>query len=422
MRVILPRYSAALLLFVGMAVSLWANAQPNGYIQKDGATLFPLGFYELPKEDTALKAMADAGVNLVQCASREDLDRVQAVGMLGIIRLPLQGGATEALEKSIAAVSDHPALAVWEGPDEIVWTFTAYSALHRTMGVHKTPGEWDRQTPEALAYAEKMAAEIIPNMRAAANVLRKIAPEKPLWINEARNSDVFYVRQCLDFIDITGCDVYPVKADKKPIAVIGATTERWKALGRGKPVWMVLQAFSWNELGDYYGATDVAYPSFAESRFMAYDAIVHGAKGILYWGSEQVKSETFRESIYAVTRELAALQPFLVADDVPGVRIEVIEARDEPAGRNVAAAVRRNGDDWLIAVVNEDPVAHLGVVIGGIEAVEDRTMNLLYGDETQTVDQGEIVTRLQPFEVKVYTTGKMAEANLAGRDFQSAPR
>jgi hypothetical protein len=108
--------------------------------------------------------------------------------------------------------------------------------------------------------------------------------KRQIRINEAAKSDLKFVRQYIDHIDITGCDIYPVREGSRDVAVLGDATERWKKVGRNtKPVWMVLQAFSWSELGDYYGHKTIAYPSLAESRFMAYDAIVHGARGILYW-------------------------------------------------------------------------------------------------------------------------------------------
>ncbi|OHB79623.1 MAG: hypothetical protein A2Z25_03485 [Planctomycetes bacterium RBG_16_55_9] len=75
----------------------------------------------------------------------------------------------------------------------------------------------------------------------------------------------------------------------------------------------------------------MAYPSFDESRFMAYDAIVHGARGILYWGSHYLKSSEFRQSLYALTSELAALQPFLVAEDDPQARLALVELEPDPS-------------------------------------------------------------------------------------------
>ena len=396
-----------------------ASAQPKGFFCKDGVFLFPLGFYELPKEDDKLVEMAQAGVNVVRCRGKEDLDRAHAAGIQGIVPLPFQKGATEEFRALVASLAEHPALAAWEGPDEVVWNFTAYSGLHRKMKVHKTPGEWWRQTPEAVAYAEERAAEIIPKMREAVSFIREVdAADRYIWINEAQKSDVYYVRQYLDFVDITGCDIYPVHFDERPLEAVGQATERWKAVGRGKPVWMVLQAFSWNELGDYYGAKETAYPSFAESRFMAYDAIVHGAGGILYWGSHYLKSDPFRQSLYALTSELAVLQPFLVGETMDTASLSLVELPAREGTVPVLATVRQAGEEYLVVLVNEDEEAHMGVVVEGLDCLDGKELHLLYGSEARKISHGELITRLQPREVKVFCTDKAKETEqLAGRDF-----
>jgi hypothetical protein len=69
---------------------------------------------------------AHSGINLVRCKNAADLDRVAAVGLQGWVPLPLELGDTDALRKRILAVKDHPALAVWEGPDEVVHNFTKW--------------------------------------------------------------------------------------------------------------------------------------------------------------------------------------------------------------------------------------------------------------------------------------------------------
>ena len=386
-------------------------AECDGFLINDGQRLFPLGFYELPESDEGLKAMANAGVNLVRCRNRADLDRLHALGMQGVMPLPLEQGPTEEFRARVAEVADHPALAVWEGPDEVVWNYTAFSGLFRTMGVYKTREAWWEQAPEARAYAAEQAAKLVPNMRAAAAVIRELdALKRPVWINEAKNSDVYYVRQYLDFVDITGCDYYPVHEDRRNIAEIAGATERWNQIGRGMPVYMVLQAFSWHELGEYYDAKNEAYPTFDESRFMAYDAIVHGADGILYWGSSFLKSEACRASIYALTKELAALQPFLTAPDVPGVRLSVIEDKNPDMTPRVAGLARCAGDDWLVVLVNEDDVPHTAVIVEGLEALNGRTLCHLYTEDAAVVARGELIARLQPKAVQVYVTSRDYEA------------
>ncbi len=388
-------------------------------LQRDGKPLFPIGFYELPEDDAGLQAMADSGINLIRVSSRAELDRLHALGMFGVVSLPLQNGVTDELRATVASIADHPAIAAWEGPDEIVWNFTSYSGLFKIMKIHKTDDAWEAQSPEAVAYAREQAATIIPNMRDAAAFVRELDPaDRPLWINEAQDSDVYYVRQYLDFIDITGCDIYPLKAGDRRVWRMAGATERWNEIGRGKPVWMVLQAFSWNELGEYYNVKEVAYPTFAESRFMAWDVIVHGADAILYWGSHALKSEPFRQSIYALTSELAAVNPFLTAPDVPDTRIHIIDLPADQGERGVHGIIRQAGDEWLIALLNEDDTRHLGVVLEGLAGLDGREMYLLYADEVLPVNHGELIVRMQPLEVKVYSTSRQIETpRRDGREF-----
>jgi len=391
-----------------------------GFIIKDGKHLFPIGCYELPKDDAELGRMARAGINLVRCGSRPDLDRAASVGMSGWIVVPMQQGSSDVVREKIESVVTHPALAVWEGPDEIVHNFTAWSGLYRTKKIYKSPDAWAKQSPEAVAYSEQQAGQVIPKLHEAAELIRTLDQNKhQIWINEACKSDLKFVRQYIDHIDITGCDIYPVKESSRDVIEVGDATERWKKVGRNeKPVWMVLQAFSWSELGDYYGHKTLLYPSFTESRFMAYDAIVHGARGILYWGSHYLKSSEFRQSIYAVTSELAALQEFLVAPGYSQAHLTLVELEPDPSARGVRMSVRRAGREWIVIMVNEDKRPYLGVEVTELDELNGRTLELLYGDEKVTVKRGEFVTRIKPLEVKVFATARKWEAEQReGRNF-----
>ncbi|MBI3852802.1 MAG: hypothetical protein HY298_21315 [Verrucomicrobia bacterium] len=376
----------------------------------------------MPKSDADLRTMADAGFNLVHCGNMADLERAQAAGMFGWISLPLQSGAdNDALRKAVHAVKDHPALAVWEGPDEVVWNFTAYSGLYRS-GVYKKPDEWWQQTPLAVQHAEAEARRILPKLREGCQLVRRIDQRKlPIWINEAAESDLKFIREYIDDLDITGCDIYPIHENRRVPETVGDFTERYQRVARGKPVWMVLQAFSWHELTPPKDE-HLVYPSFVESRLMAYSAIAHGANGILYWGSEVVPKESpFRPSLLALVNELNALQPFLTAKDEAGVRVELTESKGRaPEGsRGVKWIARYANREWLIALVNEDDRSQFGVEVVGLKKLNGRKLELLYGSETASVEHGGFVTRLKPHEVKVFATSRKWEsACREGRDFQ----
>ena len=391
-----------------------SRARHSGLVSLQGKREFPIGIYEMPASDDALKEMAASGINLVRCGNRKDLDRAHAAGIKGWMSLGVQQGATAALRKQIESVVDHPALEIWEGPDEIVWTFTAYSFLAKSAGF--TRDDWNAQTSKAVAYSEEKAAEIIPKMREGIALLRELDKRKrPFWMNEAADSDVKFVRQYIDSVDIIGCDYYAVRSTGTDLQSVGRLVDRWDAIGRGRPVWMVLQAFSWHVANR---GRDRLYPTFAESRFMAYDAIAHGARGILYWGSSEIDDPDFRTSLYALTSELSSLQPFLVGEDHDGVRAKVIDDLFDPPGRGVRAKLLRHGSDYLLILVNEDPQRHLGVDVTGLEMLRGRKLSLLYGSETANVQGGGIVTRLQGHEVKLFATSSRYESSrTAGRNY-----
>jgi hypothetical protein len=154
---------------------------------------------------------------------------------------------------------------------------------------------------------------------------------------------------------------------------------------------------------------------------MAWAAIAHGAKSILYWGSYLLPRESpFRESMYAMTSELGALEPFLSSPELKAVKVELTEStgRGQPDDRGVRMMARRSGNAWLIVLVNEDGIPHMGIEISGFDAINGSQLVQLYGTETASVRHGGFITRLMPWEVKLFSTDRACEsANRKGRDF-----
>ena len=399
------------MLFLCNVYSIWG--QGDGMLLKNGKRLFPIGWYSMPQDMARLKEMADAGINIVGCRSRESLDLAAAVGIQGWMRMPLEKGVTEDFKKRVLSVAGHPALAVWEGPDELVHNFTAYSGL-------KVAGSWENQSPERLEYAREKSAKIMPGIAQSIAYIRSVDPNNlQFWFNEAAGSDPFYVHQYIQNVDITGCDIYPISTTRK-LERPGFFTERWKEIGKGKPVWMVLQAFSWHELsesGGKYLKNAPAYPSFEESRFMAYDVIAHGASGILYWGANHLTSEDCRQSLFSLTSELSMLQQFLTASEQKQVNCFAIKEM-EPKVQPVAWIARQFGRDWMIVLINENDFPLKGIEVMGLTHLNGLKLLENYGDEILTVENEGFTTRLMPHQVKVFTTGKKWESSrINGRGY-----
>jgi hypothetical protein len=117
-----------------------------------------------------------------------------------------------------------------------------------------------------------------------------------------------------------------------------------------------------------------------------------------------------------LTSELAALQPFLTAPEEKYARVKVSEGRrrGEPITEpelGVRMTARRTGRDWMIILVNEDEKIHMEVEVSGLDDLNGMDFVLLYGDEIATINRGELVTRMMPHEVKVFTTSRKWETD-----------
>ncbi len=421
-----------------------AIAATDGFLTLKGQKVFPVGMYEQPTNDAKAKELVESGVNLVACQSRDQLDRALKFGLQCWFTLPLDGPADDKLRGMIESVASHPALVVWEGPDEVIWNFTAWSALFR-RGLHKERGEWRRQTPAALAYTAAHGPEVLKNIREGTAMVRRLDKRKlPIWLNEASESDLTFIRGYVDHVDITGFDMYPIHGkDTGPVGprgeiydtqtmrerpgtpwreptLVADYAERFRLIGRGKPLWTVLQGLSWGAIGR---PEEIAWPSFSESRLMAYLALTHGSRGVLYFGTDEPsKTEPFRKSLLAMTSELSRLGPFLVAPEQKAVQVRLIEAteRSRPRPFGVSHIIRKVGKDWLLILVNEDDWPHLGVEVTGLKELEGKTLERIHGTGNVTVQRGEFIARMAPHDVQIFTTdrGKFESTLLVGRDYK----
>lgn len=79
---------------------------------------------------------------------------------------------------------------------------------------------------------------------------------------------------------------------------------------------------------------------------------------------------------------------------------------------------RRAGTDWLIVLANEDAREHMGVEVNGLGLVNGRTLHELYTANSVKVSRGEMIARMMPHQVRVYSTSRKFEsARRAGREY-----
>jgi hypothetical protein len=250
----------------------------------NGQKVFSIGFTMPPPPDgktpagkNGIAELADAGATFLRTGAREEgwndagfrreqqyLDAAERYGMhcMPFLRedANLTSDAREAqLRKILNRFKDHPGLGAWKGEDEPEWG--------------KVP---------------------LPGLGQARQVIRELDPNHPVVIIHAPRGTVESLRPYNAIGDILGADIYPISyppgihslLTNRSLSLVGDHTRIMMETAGGKlPVWMVLQ-ISWS--GVLQPGKTLRFPTFAEERFMTYEAIINGARGLIFFGGNNL--------------------------------------------------------------------------------------------------------------------------------------
>lgn len=252
------------------------SKMPAVYLDKDGILVdgdkkfFPLGIYlggAWSATNDHLARIADAGFNTVlsyaygddwkssannanatQFLDNAQQQRLRVVYSLkdmydGHARYPRNGKTGELTAREyIEQLKGHPALLSWYINDEF-------------------GPDW------------------IPQIHKRYDLVKELDPEHPVY-------QVLFqyglIQKYFSTTDIWGTDPYPIDGrNYRKLNLVTEMTQKTQAAGRGsKGVWQVLQIF---DNGTYDAAAGMRPPTLAEMRNMSYQALVNGARGIIYY-------------------------------------------------------------------------------------------------------------------------------------------
>ena len=292
------------MLLLTMTIPAGSFAQPkpptlvtinaDQVLEINGVKVFPIGFTMPPPFDgltpegkSGLQELADAGGTFMRTGTsggdwtpatveREQqwMDAAAAHGMYCWPFLRELGsiGTNDTrhealLREVINRFKNHPGLLAWKGVDEPEW------------GKHPLP----------------------PLLRAR-DIIRELDPHHPLVVIQAPRGTVQSLRPYNAAADIIGTDIYPVGyppgthslLTNKNLSLVGDYTRTMMEVAEGKmPVWMVLQ-IAWS--GVIKPGKTLRFPTFPEERFMTYEAIINGARGLNYFGGNLAASLTPRDA------------------------------------------------------------------------------------------------------------------------------
>jgi len=453
----------------------------HNFLKVNGTARLIIGLYELPKDDEKLKELAENGFNLVRVPQDIDtLDRVHKHKLSAWICLDSavklndnDAKGEQKLAEIINGFKNHPALLVWELPDEAVWNIWwsrfswVFGEQQRELRGHieaaksqasKTNGsELLLLLQRADDYAQrglyKQAEEIYDNLwtklelksphpgwkmsqcpadadeltdaiARGCRVVRRLDPEHIIWQNHAPRNSISRLWKYNQAVDAVGCDIYPVPfnygvghSDLKDtnLTSVGAYTDRMREAAPGKSIWMVLQGFGWRDLSES-GKADPdpgkgRRPNPGETRFMAYDAIVHGANAILYWGTHYIEKDgTLWRDLMKVARELRALEPAILGQCPENMPIAAAdETFGSVDGQGPRLMLRKTQGQWVLLAVNEYSQGVSFTISNLPDEMEGKTIYRLYSTEAHTVRDGTIHDGIRGFGVHIYATSRNFE-------------
>ena len=342
----------------------------TGTLVTGGRKLFPIALSNPPPPDRAkpggrngLAEVATAGVNIIRTGTagwssefadgliaqeRSKLDAAARHGLLcwlwlgDLPDLPLRasgsppGERERVLVKVVNALKGHPALGIWKGVDE---------PRNRFRGAN-----WIR--PAGLVRGYKRLKELDPN--------------HPLVITQAPGSTAAELTPYRPACDITGADIYPISyppgihagAANSDLGVVGDLTKTLRVAAGPKPVWMTLQiAWSGVVRSRDRPALVPRFPSLHEERFMAYQAIVNGARGLVFFGGHltQVGTPADAKAGWNWTFWDRVLRPLIVeltsADVQPALVAPNARAMVKPSAQDVEVVTRQDGRTLYVIAV-----------------------------------------------------------------------
>lgn len=363
----------------------------------DGQPFFPLGCWSVRGEqplEEKLKRMAAAGFNVGKCGPSQ-VDIYAQAGLLAIASVP----------NKLPEFKDQTQRETWE----VFFT----RKLHETMSHPAVIGYFNIDEP---AWGGKPYQPI----QEAYHFVRTLDPYRPIFLNEAPRGKVEDLRPYALASDAYGVDIYPIPspnshselADKMMTSVGKYTDICEEVTWHRKPIWMTLQGFAWRQWNEPPNNQNLVYPNHAENRFMAYNAIVHGATGLFYWGFNWgLENWDFIAELGRTIRELNAMSTVLTSPTVtpPGLG----------ADRPEIAILHKTCDNRNFYIVQNESGEPLEVAFRGAAA---GTLTVLTEERRLTVAaDGAFSDRFAPYDTHVYTDADALPPPLPMPDGRATP-
>jgi hypothetical protein len=403
-------YGCALFLLFAIGPIAWAariTIGPHNIIYVDGQPVFPIGFTKGPPPDGktpwgtgAYEEMKTNGTVFHLAGPRpgqwgpkaqSELDHILArsaqADFLTAISIPdiqaIGPNATrraEELRRVVEQYRNNPGLGFWKAKDEPEWG--------------KVP---------------------VPFVQRYYDIVHKLDPNHPVWLTQAPRGTVMTLRPYNPAYDVGAIDIYPIGyppgrhslLPNKDISMVGDYAQELEKITEGKkPFWMVLQV-CWS--GVAKPGRTLRFPTFFQERYMAYQSIIDGVRGLVFFGGTVKPCLNARDSAlgwnwtfyqHVLKRLLNQLNP-------SGPVFPALVAPDSKLNIKVTGASglefrAREADGYLYILAAKRPGATVRVKFSGLPAGITTGDVLFEAPRKVTVSNGEFTDWFAPHDVHVY--------------------
>jgi hypothetical protein len=291
-------------------------------------------------------------------------------------------------------------------------------------GLDKPRQVWETEDEPTFVWKEPARLRTAPaQINDTAAFIRRFDSAHPLYLNHSPTNLVPTLQAYNPAADIVATDIYPViprgirelyalwpdgrQGDllNDTLSQVGQYADKMRAVaGPHRAVFMVLQAFAWENLREKdRDPAMVLYPTAAQLRFMAWQSVMHGVNGLVWWGLNYTPPEApLWNDLKSVARELAQVRRALAA---PAVKLPLkltYHDTGHSLDRGVEWLAKPLAGDTLLIAVNADgnPVE---ATFEGLDRF--RQCEPVFGPRSVAWTKGQLREHFEPFGARVWRLG-----------------
>lgn len=383
------------------------QTQPDGPFLIDDAATFPIGYTAGPPTGATTPDGQNAMATLRQeaytfqlwyCpkhrwnkdkeaeldalfreANHEGMHVVISINDLQHVKPGDAAGIAE-LKRVVTKYRDEPALLFWKGEDE---------------------PQWGKVPPEDL--------------RVYFQTIHELDPNHPIWITQAPRGTAADWKPYSQFFDIGAVDIYPIGyppgmhsgTSNKDLSVVGDYAQQIReSVDNKKPTMMILQ-ICWS--GVTTKGRTLRFPTFPDERYMTYQSIIDGARGLVYFGGNVSGCLNERDAAYGwnwtfydrvlrpVLDELRPDGPLYPALIAPDADLKLTS----DGGKDMDFTVREAGQ-YIYVLAARRNAATAQVSYSGLPATITDGEVLFENPRHVTVTDGKFTDWFGPHDVHIY--------------------